>query len=103
MELLFAYGTLKEKDIQETIFERILVGFPDTLSGYAVKEIQIEEEYGMVQYPIIVSSQNQEDFVNGMVYELSIEELQKADIYEGKHYTRIQVKLKSNKTAWVYK
>ena len=53
MEKLFAYGTLKDKDIQETIFGRILTGAPDTLTGYAIQEIAIEEEFGMEHYPII--------------------------------------------------
>jgi gamma-glutamylcyclotransferase (GGCT)/AIG2-like uncharacterized protein YtfP len=102
MEQLFAYGTLKDKEIQETIFGRILKGTSETLTGYAIKEIQIEEEYGLAPYPIIVSTQNQKDRIDGILYELSSEELQKADRYEGKHYTRIQVKLESNKIAWVY-
>ena len=53
MEKLFAYGTLKDKDIQETIFGRILTGTPDTLTGYTIQEIAIEEEFGMECYPIM--------------------------------------------------
>lgn len=102
MEKLFAYGTLKDKDIQETIFGRILTGIPDTLIGYAIQEITIEEEFGMAQYPIITATQNPEDSINGILYELTDKELQLADTYEGLHYKRIQVELHSNEIVWVY-
>jgi gamma-glutamylcyclotransferase (GGCT)/AIG2-like uncharacterized protein YtfP len=102
MEQLFAYGTLKDKDIQETIFGRILKGVPETLVGYVINEINIEEEFGVEQYPIITPTQNQEDTISGILYELTLEQLQQADSYEGIHYKRIQVQLQSSQTAWVY-
>ncbi|TRW97965.1 gamma-glutamylcyclotransferase family protein [Flavobacterium gawalongense] len=102
MEQLFAYGTLKDKDIQETIFGRILKGVPETLVGYVVNVIHIEEEFGVEQYPIITPTENQQDTINGILYELTEEQLQQADTYEGIHYKRIQVQLQSNQTAWVY-
>ena len=46
MENLFAYGSLKDKEIQKTIFGRVLIGTDNKLIGYAVKKIQIEEEFG---------------------------------------------------------
>ncbi|EIA08444.1 gamma-glutamylcyclotransferase family protein [Flavobacterium frigoris] len=102
MEKLFAYGNLREEDIQETVFGRLLTGIPETLMGYAVKQIKIEEEYGIESYPIIESTENKQDTISGMVYEVSVEELQLADRYEGKHYKRIQVQLKSNQAAWAF-
>ena len=102
MENLFAYGTLKDKEIQETIFGRVLNGTPDKLIGYAIKEIQIEEEFGVTQYPIITATQNPEDIISGILYRLSERELQLADTYEGLHYKRIQVELDSNETVWTY-
>jgi gamma-glutamylcyclotransferase (GGCT)/AIG2-like uncharacterized protein YtfP len=102
MEQLFAYGTLKEKDIQETIFGRILKGTPETLVGYVINQIHIEEEFGVAQYPIITPTHNPEDTISGMLYELTEAQLQLADTYEGLHYKRIQVQLQSEQTAWVY-
>jgi gamma-glutamylcyclotransferase (GGCT)/AIG2-like uncharacterized protein YtfP len=102
MEKLFAYGTLKDKDIQETIFGRILTGTPDTLTGYTIQEITIEEEFGMANYPIITATHNPEDRINGILYVLSEKELQLADTYEGLHYKRIEVALHSNEIVWVY-
>ncbi|OCB78760.1 gamma-glutamylcyclotransferase family protein [Flavobacterium crassostreae] len=102
MEKLFAYGTLKDIDVQEKIFGRTLTGTPETLQGYILKEIKIEEEFGMEPYPIIEPSQNPQDSVSGMIYSLSLSELQLADTYEGKFYKRTQVALAPNQTIWVY-
>jgi len=102
MEKLFAYGNLKEEDIQETVFGRVLKGTPETLVGYVVKEIKIEEEYGIESYPIIEATENKNDTISGMVYETTFQELQLADRYEGKHYKRIKVQLQSDQTAWAF-
>ena len=102
MEKLFAYGTLKDKDIQENVFGRILQGVPETLMGYVVKEILIEEEFGMESYPIIAPTNNNEDTIEGIVYDLTLQELQLADTYEGSHYKRVEVQLQSNEFAWAY-
>lgn len=102
MENLFAYGSLKDPEIQENIFGRVLTGTPDKLIGYAVKKIHIEEEFGVIPYPIITATNNPEDSISGILYQLSKSELQLSDTYEGVHYKRIQVELNSNKIVWVY-
>lgn len=99
---LFTYGTLQHDDIQENLFGRILQGTLETLVGYALKEIQIEEEFGIVHYPIIVETNNPEDTINGIVYEITDKELHQADLYEGLHYKRVEVHLHSNQKAWAY-
>lgn len=102
MENLFAYGSLQDKEIQENIFGRVLVGRPDKLIGYIKKIIQIEEEFGLIDYPIITATDNLDDSISGMIYKLTEKEIQIADTYEGVHYKRIQVKLHSNEIVWVY-
>jgi len=102
MEKLFAYGSLQNEDIQTDLFGRILEGTPETLIGYIVKEIQIEEEFGIVHYPIITETQKAEDTINGMVYTVSPQELRQTDLYEGLHYRRVEVQLQSNQKAWAY-
>ena len=102
MEKLFAYGSLQNEDIQKDLFGRILEGTAETLIGYVVKEIQIEEEFGMVHYPIITETHNPEDTINGMVYTVSTKELHQSDLYEGLHYKRVEVHLQSNQKAWAY-
>ena len=102
MEKLFAYGSLQNEDIQKDLFGRILEGTAETLIGYVVKEIQIEEEFGMVHYPIITETHKTEDTINGMVYTVSTKELHQSDLYEGLHYKRVEVHLQSNQKAWAY-
>jgi gamma-glutamylcyclotransferase (GGCT)/AIG2-like uncharacterized protein YtfP len=102
MEILFAYGSLREEEVQKTVFGRILQGMPEKLKGYAVKIIEIEEEFGLQEYPIITPSTDDEEAIEGIIYELTMEELTLSDTYEGNSYTRIQVELPSNKVVWVY-
>ncbi len=102
MEKLFAYGSLQNEDIQKDLFGRILEGTPEKLIGYVVKQIQIEEEFGIVNYPIITQTENQENTINGMVYEISTKELHQSDLYEGLHYKRVEVQLQSKQKAWAY-
>ncbi len=102
MENLFAYGTLKDKRIQETVFGKVLNGTPDAATGFTTKEIEIEEEFGVTPYPIIVETKNPEDVVSGIRYQLTEYQLEQADIYEGMHYKRIQIQLDSNEVAWTY-
>ena len=102
MEKLFAYGSLQNEDIQKDLFGRILDGTPETLVGYVVKDIQIEEEFGIVHYPIITETIKPEDTINGMVYSISLQELRQTDLYEGLHYKRVEVHLQSNQKAWAY-
>ena len=102
MEKIFAYGSLQNEDIQKDLFGRILEGTPQTLIGYIVKEIQIEEEFGLVRYPIITQTEKPEDTINGMVYSITTKELHQSDLYEGLHYKRIEVHLQSDQKAWAY-
>jgi gamma-glutamylcyclotransferase (GGCT)/AIG2-like uncharacterized protein YtfP len=102
MQNLFAYGTLRDKDVQENLFGRILSGTPETLIGYELNEIQIEEEFGIEHYPIIMETSDSRDTINGILYEVTMRELQQVDLYEGLHYKRVEVTLQSNQKAWAY-
>ena len=102
MEKLFTYGSLQHDEVQQDLFGRSLQGTPETLIGYVVKEIQIEEEFGLVQNPIIVETHKPEDTINGIVYTISSQELRQCDLYEGVHYKRVEVHLQSEQKAWAY-
>lgn len=99
---LFTYGTLQQTDVQDDLFGRRLVGTPETLIGYALQEIQIEEEFGLVEYDILVETGNPEDTINGIVYLVTTTELNQADLYEGMNYKRVEVHLQSDQKAWAY-
>lgn len=102
MEQLFSYGTLQSKEIQMQVFNKILTGTPDQLTGYKLKDLKIEEEFGMTDYFVAMPSENMSDFIKGIVYTISTKDLAKADLFESNAYKRVQIKLKSGVIAWIY-
>jgi gamma-glutamylcyclotransferase (GGCT)/AIG2-like uncharacterized protein YtfP len=102
MQKLFAYGTLQSEDVQQDLFGRILQGTPEILVGYELNEIQIEEEFGIVHYPIINETTDSNNTITGILYEITQTELRQVDLYEGLHYKRVEVQLQSNQKAWAY-
>nr|WP_297706934.1 gamma-glutamylcyclotransferase family protein [uncultured Eudoraea sp.] len=96
-EYLFTYGTLQEENIQLTVFSRTLSGFSDTLIGYKLSD---EKVVGV--YPVMQSSNEPADFVNGRVFMCSKKEILEVDKYEGPAYKRVKVVLNSGKSAWAY-
>lgn len=107
MELLFSYGTLQQREVQVANFGRELIGKSDTLQHYKVGEIEITDkrvikESGKKIHLILSFSGAERDEVNGTVFELSKDELAKADEYEVDDYKRIKVLLKSGRKCWIY-
>ena len=104
MEYLFSYGTLQKDETQLKLFGRLLKGGNDTLKGYKTANIVIEDEVfltkeGSQQLTAVASSG---DKIDGMVFEVSSEEIKMVDRYEPENYERIAVKLDSGKQAWLY-
>ena len=97
MEKLFTYGTLQDPDNQMRLLGRHLgEGKADTLRGYRLAKLAgIHQTYSIIQPKPGAT-------VNGIVYEVSIAELKRLDIYEGNAYLRVSVTLVSNTRAWVY-
>lgn len=94
---LFTYGTLQEREVQLGVFSRPLTGFEDELPLYILSDKKVAD-----LYPTLRHTGQKEDSIKGQVYTLSHQELQKADIYEGEAYERIQIQLASGKNAWAY-
>ena len=104
--LLFSYGTLQDKAVQMANFGRLLFGRPDTLPGYTLLPITIDDPTvvalsGKSQHMIAQRSSAAEE-VSGMVFEITAQELAAADRYEVAEYRRVQLTLKSGLKAWVY-
>ena len=97
MEHLFTYGTLQDEQVQKYLFGRILNGSEDYLLGFKRLENAIYD-----RYPLVIRTDNTGDKVHGMAYEVTLSDLQKADIYETTAYKREKFALKSGKEAWVY-
>ncbi|MEM6831813.1 MAG: gamma-glutamylcyclotransferase family protein [Bacteroidota bacterium] len=101
--LLFSYGTLQLPQIQRSLFGRELDGNHDQLTGYKLDRLKAEEnEMNIASYPIAIPTDDQKDWIEGMIYEISASELEVADTYEGREYKRIMQSFLSGKSAWIY-
>jgi hypothetical protein len=106
MVYLFSYGTLQQESVQIASFGRALQGKPDALPGWRREMVEIIDAEvfclsGERFHPILVPG-NDADEIPGMVFEISEEELQRADAYEVAAYKRIAQRLKSGLEAFVY-
>jgi gamma-glutamylcyclotransferase (GGCT)/AIG2-like uncharacterized protein YtfP len=107
MEYLFSYGTLQLKSVQVANFGRELIGSSDTLLQYIIEQVEITdarvlEESGQRYHPILKFTGNTENEVEGTVFEVTAEDLAKADVYEVSDYKRVSAHLKSGIDCWVY-
>ena len=94
MELVFSYGSLQDRSVQLAHFGRELTGHPDGLPGY------LRGRFGRHAN---VQPGSSADVVEGVVFEITEEELATADGYEkGEGYRRIEAQLRSGIRAWVY-
>ncbi len=106
-QLLFSYGTLQNTPVQLETFGRELVGFKDQLLGYQLEMVEIKDDdvvelSGETHHPIAIATGDDADQVDGMVFEITAEELTQSDKYEVNDYKRVMGKMKSGKNAWAY-
>jgi len=94
MERLFTYGTLQDEKVQLSLIGRTLEGEAAVLNGYTI-HFNL-----MPPYPVAMPGEN--DLIEGQVFEVTQDELQQLDIYEGECYLRITVTLENGQEAWVY-
>ena len=106
-ENLFTYGTLQSEEVQLATFGRRLEGQPDVLLGYHLVMITIKDEdfvtkSGTAEHRNLEFTGDGSDFVEGTVFSVTQEELEKSDAYEPEGYERVLVQLKSGTNAWIY-
>lgn len=104
---LFSYGTLQLEKVQIESFGRILTGKKDRLFGYRLGNLQITDPDVLAKseqefHPIALPSENEQDFIEGVLFEITSEELAQADRYEVSDYKRIEVTFESGKSGWIY-
>ena len=107
MPKLFSYGTLQFEKVQIDTFGRKLIGEKDILRKYRIKFIKINDSKvvktsGKDIHPILEYTGNDDDFVEGILYELREEEILLADKYEVDDYKRQEVVFDSGKKGFVY-
>lgn len=106
-EQLFSYGTLRLESVQISTFGRRLEAKPDALVGYRVVMVQIGDrdfvaKSGSAEQRNLHFTGNEADSVEGIVFDITRDELKQADAYEPQGYKRALVQLRSGIEAWVY-
>lgn len=107
MPLLFSYGTLQQEKVQVETFGRTLHGTRETLTHYTIDFIEIADPEVLRRseqqfHPILRYSGQENDRVEGLLFEISDEELLYADAYEVDDYKRIAVVFASGNTGFIY-
>jgi gamma-glutamylcyclotransferase (GGCT)/AIG2-like uncharacterized protein YtfP len=106
-ELLFSYGTLRQRDVQLATFGREVDGYLDAIVGYELQYVTITDPHviatsGSDRHPILRPTSQLDAHVDGTVFTITDAELAAADNYEVDDYRRISVPLRSGPQAWVY-
>lgn len=104
---VFSYGTLSQPPVQQATFGRLLEGVPDCLPGYALEWLKVTDPEiialsGSDMHPAVRRTDNPEDVVAGMRFEITQAELAATDDYEPEGYVRLWERLESGAQAWVY-
>jgi hypothetical protein len=107
MPWLFSYGTLRDPAVQVAQFGRRLDGRADALPGFARGRVPVDDDEGraagLTHYENAIPSARADDRVDGVAFEVTEDELLRADDYEAPAgYTRHEVTLASGTRAWVY-
>ncbi|MFF4406909.1 gamma-glutamylcyclotransferase family protein [Streptomyces sp. NPDC001404] len=106
--LLFSYGTLRQPEVQRSLFGREVPGSPDRLPGYRLSTVEITDPEvitlsGSAHHPILEPTGDPADGVEGSALLVTDDELAAAaDDYEVADYRRTLVPLASGAEAWVY-
>lgn len=107
MQYLFSYGTLQLEQVQKETYGRVLTGKKDVLRNYKLGKLtitdpQVLEKSEQKVHPIAIATNNINDFIEGVIFEISENELAETDKYEVMDYKRVMENFVSGKKAWVY-
>jgi gamma-glutamylcyclotransferase (GGCT)/AIG2-like uncharacterized protein YtfP len=108
MPRLFSYGTLQQEEVQRSTFGRTLEGERDLLIGYEPSLVRIPDpavaaRLKKTHHDNVKATGDDWSTVQGTVFDVSDEELAKADTVEAEfNYKRVNVTLASGNDAWVY-
>ena len=100
---VFSYGTLQDPEVQKELYNRVLEGQPDRLSGYILESINLpDSSFNYISYSMAKLTGNPQDSIEGFVFYLSEHELKITDTYESEAYERFKIKLDSGIEAIMY-
>ena len=96
-ENLFSYGTLQKEKVQMELFGRTLQGTKDAVAGYKISTIEIRDESVVSKSEqtlhLIAVASTPDNKIDGMVLELTPQELETADAYELKTTRELRLHL----------
>lgn len=104
---LFSYGTLRDPKVQLTTFGRLVEEEPDSLAGYVLVNLVIDDPQvvsvsGKEVHSIARHTGDPANRISGTVLFITPAELVSSDAYEVAAYARIEVALESGRRAFVY-
>ena len=107
MHYLFSYGTLQLEKVQLENYDRILTGKKDRIVGYKIEDLLIIDAIVLSKsqkniHPVAVKTNNKNHFIEGIIFEITEDELLETDKYEVSDYKRILETFDSGKQAWIY-
>lgn len=107
VHLLFSYGTLQLTHVQQETYGRLLQGSKDSLKNYTLDTLEITNTDVLAKsqqqfHPIACKTNNERDTIEGVIFELTEEELIETDKYEVSDYKRVLETFASGKEAWIY-
>lgn len=107
MPLLFSYGTLQQPEVQLSTLGRRLQGRTDALVGYEEALFRVEDpafvaSSGKAMHATLRFTGDPAHRVTGTAFEVTDDDLAKADRYEPAGYARVSTTLASGRDAWVY-
>jgi hypothetical protein len=97
-EKVFAYGTLRDPNVQQKVIGKKIAGTPDRLEGC----IKSHFEHGDRKTHPVILCPIEGHGVDGLTLAVTPEDLQKMDTYQSDIYRRQKVTLKSGVSAWTY-
>lgn len=104
---LFSYGTLRQREVQLSVFGREIAEEPDGLTGFTLGQVAIDDDgvvgiSGAAVHPVLHPTHDPAARIAGAALVVTPEELHRADLYETSAYKRVSVTLESGRTAFVY-
>jgi gamma-glutamylcyclotransferase (GGCT)/AIG2-like uncharacterized protein YtfP len=107
MPLLFSYGTLQQREVQQATYGRLLMGTRDSLTGYRLEPLAIEDAdvvrlSGKAVHMIARHTGDPSDRIAGTCFHITDQELAMTDTYEVADYLRAEVQLESGQRGFVY-
>ncbi|AZM88895.1 GDSL-type esterase/lipase family protein [Streptomyces sp. W1SF4] len=103
--VLFSFGTLMDPKVQTALFGQVVPSRPASLAGYATRPLKITDPDVIAASGLdvhLILERRIGGVVDGVVLELTDEQLVAADGYEVDDYARRRVLLASGESAWAY-